>query len=142
MTVVLFFSLSSSEAQLNDEGALLCLLLLLSSLPYLKITKDVPSAVLSHLCSLMDNSSTDPVLRHLAQEIIREGVVIFFPGASARKEYLLEMVKVVLVGKQPASWWLKFEALCRYFSKIDSNALLGLPWKRNKVHWYCIHVVI
>ena len=73
------------------------------------------------------------MVRLLAQEIIREGVVVFFPGSSARKEYLLDMVKVVLSGQQPASWWLKFEALCRYFSKIDSNALLGLPWKPTDV---------
>ena len=33
----------------------------------------------------MDNSSTDPVLRHLAQEIIREGVVIFFPRSSSQE---------------------------------------------------------
>ena len=92
----------------------------------------------------MDNQNTDAAVRHLSQEIIREGVVIFFPGATARKEYLLEMVKVVLVGQQPASWWLKFEALCRYFSKIDSNALLGLPWKESKVMYqpFFMYVIV
>lgn len=29
--------------------------------------------------------------------------------------------------KQPKSWWLKFEALCHYFSKTDSNSILSLP---------------
>ncbi len=28
---------------------------------------------------------------------------------------------------QPKSWWLKFEALCHYFSKTDSNSVLNLP---------------
>ena len=30
-------------------------------------------------------------------------------------------------GKQSNSWWLKFEALCVYFSQTDGHTLLELP---------------
>ena len=93
----------------------------------------IPSAVLSHLCSLMDNPDTDPFVRTLAQDIIKAGVVVFFPGSRARRGYLLEMVKLVLTGEQPASWWLKFEALCGYFSKTNTNSLLELTYDPAKV---------
>ena len=33
---------------------------------------------------------------------------------------------------QPRSWWLKFEALCHYFSTSDIHSLLGLPHQVNK----------
>lgn len=128
-----------------EKCSLICLLLLRNSIPFLKATtstneatnedsqQSVPSAVLSHLCSLMDNPSTDGFIRGLTQDIIKDGVVVFFPGSKARKKYLLEMVELVLTGEQPASWWLKFEALCSYFSKTNNNSLLELPWEINKV---------
>ena len=34
---------------------------------------------------------------------------------------------------QPRSWWLKFEALCQYFSKTDSKSVLSLPSKPAQV---------
>ena len=37
---------------------------------------------------------------------------------------------------QPRSWWLKFEALCQYFSKSDCNSLLSLPQKPQEVCQY------
>ena len=58
---------------------------------------------------------------------------MFFPGTKARKKYLLDMVGVVLGGEQPSSWWLKFEALCSYFSQKDTNSLLELNWDITKV---------
>ena len=57
----------------------------------------VPSEVLSHLCGVLDSSDVDPIVRSLAQDIIVEGVVIFFPDAKARKEYLLSMIGSILV---------------------------------------------
>ena len=36
--------------------------------------------------------------------------------------------------RQPRSWWLNFEALCLYFSKVDSNSLLDLPRTVKEVH--------
>ena len=99
----------------------------------------IPSAVLSHLCSLMDNPDTDPFVRTLAQDIIKAGVVVFFPGSRARRGYLLEMVKLVLTGEQPASWWLKFEALCGYFSKTNTNSLLELSYDLPKVMEGVLH---
>ena len=72
-------------------------------------------------------------VQDLVQEIVVKGVVVFFPDATARKEYLLTMIESVLSEKQPRSWWLKFEALCKYFSKSDANSLLGLPSQLKKV---------
>ena len=134
------------------QCSLLCLIFLRFSIQFLKSTplkenKDtpsiegvplndnssIPSAVLSHLCSLMDNKDTSSLVQNLARDIIREGVVVFFPGSKARKKYLLDMVEVILTREQPPSWWLKFEALCRYFSKIDNNSLLELNWDTEKV---------
>jgi hypothetical protein len=118
-----------------EQCSLVCLTMLRQAIPFIKATPSneqgnaVPSAVLSHLCSLMDNPSTDSFIKNLTQEIIRDGVVVFFPGAKARRKYLLEMVELVLTGEQPVSWWLKFEALCGYFSKASKNSLLELPWE-------------
>ena len=69
----------------------------------------------------------------LAQDIVGKGVVVFFPDSTAQKEYLLGMVESVLSEKQPRSWWLKFEALCQYFSKTDTNSLLELPGNISEV---------
>lgn len=63
--------------------------------------------------------------------------MVFFPNAHARKDYLLSMIWSVLDGNQPKSWWLKFEALCRYFSKSDSKSVLNLPSKAAEVR--CIN---
>ena len=125
-----------------EQCSLLCLLMLRNSIPFLKGTSTsddsntgttVPSNVLSHLCSLMDDPNTNEFIRSLTQDIIKDGVVVFFPGSNARKKYLLEMVELVLSGEQPASWWLKFEALCSYFSKTNNNSLLELSWDSKKV---------
>ena len=124
-----------------EQSGLLCLLLLRYTIPFLKATppkentseqSSVASAVLSHLCSLMDNPNTDPFIHSLTQDIIKDGVVVFFPGSKARKKYLLEMIELV-TGEQPPSWWLKFEALCGHFSKTNNNSLLELPWDSTKV---------
>ena len=99
-----------------------------------------PAAVLSHLCELLDTGEregegegeggrkgVDAAVQRLAQEIVVEGVVVFFPDAAARKEHLLSMIGSVLGEEQPRSWWLRFEALCQYFSRADVNSLLSLP---------------
>ena len=38
-----------------------------------------------------------PDVKRLAQDIVVEGVVLFFPDATARKNYLLSMIDSVLV---------------------------------------------
>ena len=141
-------------------AALLALRLLHSALPFIKPEKkkkkeeereeedknvqtsdmsgQKSSAILSHLCALLDaedgeGSGEQSAIQRLAQEIVVKGVVVFFPDATARKEYLLAMIGSVLNEKQPRSWWLKFEALCQYFSKTDANSLLSLPAKMKKV---------
>lgn len=134
-----------------DYAALLTLWLLRSALPFIKpdkkTAKDVTtssdgdplktsSAVLSHLCALLDTeegAEDQSVVKSLAEDIVVKGVVVFFPDATARKEYLLSMIESVLNEKQPRSWWLKFEALCQYFSNTDANSLLGLPKKIKEV---------
>ena len=73
------------------------------------------------------------MVKNLAEDIVVKGVVVFFPDATARKEYLLSMIESVLNEKQPRSWWLKFEALCQYFSNTDANSLLGLPKRIKEV---------
>jgi len=132
------FLLSRPDGQ-SDYAALLTLLLLRSALPFIKQDRrsdqaqgndshTVPSAVLSHLCGLLDSAhGAEPTVLQLAQDIVVEGVVVFFPDATARKEYVLSMISSVLSDNQPRSWWLKFEALCQYFSKADVNSLLNLP---------------
>jgi hypothetical protein len=121
--------------------SLLVLWLLKSALPFIQPEKpskegdggseSTSSAILSHLCTLLDREEEgqSPATRSLAQEIVVKGVVVFFPDAKARKDYLLEMIESVLSEKQPRSWWLKFEALCQYFSTTDANSLLCLPTK-------------
>ena len=101
-----------------EYASILCLYVLKAALPFIKPAKKtppqadqsakpstvpqsdpmaVPSAVLSHLCGLLDSPDTDAVVRRAAQDIIVEGVVIFFPDSNARKEYLLSMIGAVLV---------------------------------------------
>ena len=164
VTCHLLPSAHSPDGQ-TDYASLLALWLLRSALPFIKPDKrpaqetvgpaqkhdadgpksdgdplTVPSAVLSHLCVLLDaevgegeGQGAGSTVQRLAQEIVVEGVVVFFPDATARKEYLLSMIGSVLNEKQPRSWWLKFEALCQYFSKTDVNSLLGLPTRRKEV---------
>ncbi|CAI8006132.1 Zinc finger ZZ-type and EF-hand domain-containing protein 1 [Geodia barretti] len=121
--------------------SLLVLWLLKSALPFIQPEKpskegdggseSTSSAILSHLCTLLDREEEgqSPATRSLAQEIVVKGVVVFFPDAKARRDYLLEMIESVLSERQPRSWWLKFEALCQYFSTTDANSLLCLPTK-------------
>ena len=112
--------------------------LLKSALPFIKPEKpskeggssseSTSSAVLNHLCTLLDKEEEQsPAIHTLAQEIVVKGVIVFFPDAKARRDYLLEMIESVLSETQPRSWWLKFEALCQYFSTTDANSLLCLP---------------
>ena len=99
-----------------EKASFLCLQVLRSALPFIKVKKPPPSltstlgskstvesstspsAVLSHLCGLLDAGDTHPVLTRLAQDIVVDGVLVFFPDAEARKNYLLSMLKSVLVG--------------------------------------------
>lgn len=87
----------------------------------------IPAKVLLHLCELLDSPDTEERVMWLTQDIVSEGVVVFFPDAKARKDYFITMISSVLEDNQPKSWWLKFEALCQYFSKTDSKSLLNLP---------------
>ena len=89
-----------------EKASLLCLQVLRSALPFIKVKKSSasdskettsPSAILSHLCGLLDAGDTPPVLTRLAQDIVVEGVLVFFPDAEARKNYLLSMLQSVLV---------------------------------------------
>jgi len=57
----------------------------------------LPSAILAHLCGLLDSEGVETAVQQLAQDIVVEGVVVFFPDASARREYLLNMIGTVLV---------------------------------------------
>ena len=159
----------SPDPQL-EFASLLCLHMLRAALPFTQPSRPsvhkgpseplaVPSAILAHLSGLLDSKDTPASLRRLAQEIVVEGVVVFFPDATARRHYLLSMIDSVLVSplsschtpchtpcgslpllppppqedNQPQSWWQKFEALCHHFSKTDSNSLLGLPKKTEEV---------
>ena len=67
-----------------------------------------PSAILTHLCGLLDAGDTHPVLTRLAQDIVVDGVLVFFPDAEARKNYLLSMLKSVLVCAQFSHLLLTF----------------------------------
>ena len=138
----------------SDYTALLALWLLRAALPFIKPDKGptgqtddvhISSTILSHLCTLLDVGEEEgrgeqSATQRLAQEIVVKGVVVFFPDAAARKAYLLSMIESVLSEKQPRSWWLKFEALCQYFSKTDANSLLSLPSHTIKVSM--IHVLM
>ena len=142
--VLIHIIISCRTSSLPEYATLLCLFLLRTALPYIKPLRKtkpeasteaaadplaVPTEVLSHLCGLLDSPDTDERVLWLVQDIITEGVVVFFPNAHARKDYLLSMISSVLDENQPKSWWLKFEALCRYFSKSDSKSVLNLPSK-------------
>lgn len=100
-----------SPDPLMEYASTLCLHLLKAALPFIKPARStpnkehpelnsdlnsIPSAVLSHLCGILDSSETDALVRGIAQEIVVEGVVIFFPDAKTRKEYLLNMIKSVV----------------------------------------------
>ena len=85
----------------------LCLHLLRAALPFIKLAGNsqqppsdilsLPSAILTHLCGLLDSPEVDTTVQRLAQDIVVEGVVVFFPDASTRREYLLSMIGAVLV---------------------------------------------
>ena len=83
----------------------LCLHLLRAALPFIKLAGttppsdllSLPSAILTHLCGLLDSAEVDTTVQRLAQDIVVEGVVVFFPDASTRREYLLSMIGAVLV---------------------------------------------
>ena len=107
----MIFSRRSSD--LDSYASLLCLYLLRTSLPYIKPHPykgkagqtdsseeqlEIPSEVLSHLCRLLDSPETEQQIVWLAQDIVTEGVVVFFPDAKARKGYLLSMIDSILVG--------------------------------------------
>ena len=90
-------------------ASLLCLHLLRAALPFIKLAGgttsqqppsdllSLPSAILAHLCGLLDSADVDTTVQRLAQDIVVEGVVVFFPDASTRREYLLNMIGAVLV---------------------------------------------
>ena len=93
-----------------EKASYLCLQVLRSSLPFIKVKTSKPSdsksplpdsaspsAILAHLCGLLDAEDTPTVLTRLAQDIVVDGVLVFFPDAEARKNYLLSMLKSVLV---------------------------------------------
>ena len=108
---------SHSPEEHMEKSSFLCLQVLRSALPFIKVKKSPPSsststtlgskstvesstspsAILSHLCGLLDAGDTHPVLMRLAQDIVVDGVLVFFPDAEARKNYLLSMLKSVLV---------------------------------------------
>ena len=168
LLLLLLLFLLTTPTNSSDEGllnycSLLCLILLRNGVQFLKPSSvsesndqssqpiesigkssdsSIASDVLSHLCLLVDNTDTRPIIQTLARDIIKEGVVVFFPGTKARKKYLLEMVNMILTGEQPSSWWLKFEALCSYFSQKDNNSLLELNWNVDKVSTHCIPLVV
>lgn len=146
-----YIPLSLKSGDAVQYGSTLCLHLLLSSLPFIQSNPSrhtttttstqgnappptssdpsltTPAIILKHLCGQLDNGGLDPVIKRLAQDIVVEGVVVFFADSKTRKDYLLSMISEIQNTDQPPSWWLKFEALCRYFSESDSNFLLGLP---------------
>ncbi len=83
-----------------DFASLLCLDVLRASLPFLKprrLSGTLPASILTHLCGFLDSSEAKEEVQRLAQDIVVEGVVVFFPDARARKDYLLSMINSVLV---------------------------------------------
>ena len=93
----------------------LCLHLLRAALPFIKLAGNpqqspsdllsLPSAILTHLCGLLDSAEVDTTVQRLAQDIVVEGVVVFFPDASTRREYLLSMIGAVLVRRGEGGGW-------------------------------------
>jgi len=121
---------------IGQKVAKKCLQLLHCCLPFLESKRkssdkntNIVTEVLSHLCSVMDKQDGDvnDVTKRLSHDIIRDGIVVFFPDSAARRTYLISMLDSVMSEELPTSWWLKFEALCIHFSSQDPNALLGLP---------------
>ena len=90
----------------------------------------LPEEVLLHLCNLLDTDSTEPKVKLLVQEIVTEGVVVFFPDSKARMEYLFSMIGSVMV-----SWCTLYVVLinCCYdyyalkiIDKVPNSKLLPL----------------
>ena len=110
-------------ADLHPYSSLLCLYLLRTSLPHIRQASKAkpgqkasttaaeatpsdpapndpvtgPTAVLSHLCEMLDSKETEEKVQCVVQDIVTEGVVVFFPDAKTRKDYLLSMISSVLV---------------------------------------------
>lgn len=98
----------SSSSETLDYASILCLYVLRAALPFIRPPQlpkhpspsaplEIPSAVLAHLCGLLDSDSADAQVKRLAQDIVVEGVVLFFPDATARRNYLLSMIDSVMV---------------------------------------------
>ncbi len=97
--IILTASIHSSNDKM-EFASLLCLDVLRASLPFIKpqrLSGALPASILSHLCGLLDSSEAKEEVQSLAQDIVVEGVVVFFPDAKARKDYLLSMIDSVLV---------------------------------------------
>lgn len=88
-----------------EFASLLCLDVLRASLPFLnprRLSGMLPASILAHLCGLLDSSDARDEVQRLAQDIVVDGVVVFFPDAKARKDHLLTMINSVLVSY---CWW-------------------------------------
>jgi len=124
---------------IGQNEALQCLQLLHGCLPFLEAKRNpsndkntaIATEVLKHLCSIMDKEvecyNNNDVIEKISHDIILDGIVVFFPDSSARRTHLISMLDCVMSEELPASWWIKFEALCVHFSSQDPSALLGLP---------------
>lgn len=126
------------QQMIGQNEALQCLQLLHCCLPFLEARRNpsndknttIATEVLKHLCSVMDKEvdyCNNDVIEKISHDIILDGIVVFFPDSSARRTHLISMLDCVMSEELPASWWIKFEALCVHFSSQDPSALLGLP---------------
>jgi hypothetical protein len=127
----------------DETFRLLLLRLLLHLLPYLSASsskerqemKRDPEAhhqltceVFKHLCEIVDDSSRYlPSVQWAAKEVILEGASVFFPDDETRHFHLMQMIDSIVARKRVPSQDLTFESMCRFFSSMDANSLLGLP---------------
>ena len=121
---------------IGQTEAVRCLQLLHGCLPFLEARRNpsndkttaIATEVLKHLCSVVDKEveESNDVIEKMSHDIILDGIVVFFPDSSARRNHLISMLDCVMSEELPASWWVKFEALCVHFSSQDPSALLGL----------------
>lgn len=121
---------------IGQNEAMQCLQLLHCCLPFLEARRNpsndkntaIATEVLKHLCSVVDKEveHSNDVIEKMSHDIILDGIVVFFPDSSARRTHLISMLDCVMSEELPASWWVKFEALCIHFSSQDPSALLGL----------------
>ncbi|XP_062507408.1 zinc finger ZZ-type and EF-hand domain-containing protein 1-like isoform X2 [Corticium candelabrum] len=138
-----YSSLLDRSSVIDEACRLLLLQLLRYLLPYLSASsskekqemkrdpaghRQLTRKVFQHMCDIVDNSHRyRSSVQQAARDVILDGASVFFPDDETRHFHLMQMIDSIVARKRVPSQDLTFESMCRFFSSMDANSLLGLP---------------